>query len=56
MRLESVDIADYRDRLMDQYGPDGFKKALIRDLENRRDRYCFNLEPASPPVYAASLG
>jgi len=56
MRLETVDIADYRNRLMDQYGPGGFKKALIRDLENRRDRYCFGLEPASPPVYAASLG
>jgi hypothetical protein len=56
MRLESVDIADYRNRLMDQYGPDGFKKALIRDLENRRDRFCFGLAPASPPAYAASLG
>ncbi|MCB2148704.1 MAG: 1-acyl-sn-glycerol-3-phosphate acyltransferase [Deltaproteobacteria bacterium] len=56
MRLESMDIADYRNRLMDQYGPVGFKKALIRDLENRRDRYCFGLEPASAPVYATSLG
>ena len=56
MRLESVDIADYRNRLMDQYGPGGFKKALIRDLENRRDRFCFGLEPASPQTYAASLG
>ena len=56
MRLESVDIADYRNRLMDHYGPVGFKKGLIRDLEYRRDRYCFGLEPASPPVCAASLG
>ncbi len=56
MRLETVDIATYRSRLMDQHGPAGFKKALVRDLEYRRARYCLDLEPAPLTVYAASLG
>lgn len=56
MRLETVDITAYRSRLMDQHGPAGFKKTLVRDLEYRRARYCLDLEPVPPPVYAASLG
>jgi hypothetical protein len=56
MRLETIDIAAYRNRLMDRHGADGFKKALVRDLEYRRDRHCFGLAPASPPLYAASRG
>ncbi|BBO78236.1 hypothetical protein DSCW_56530 [Desulfosarcina widdelii] len=55
MRLESVDIGEYRDRLMSQHGPDGFKQALIHDLESRRDRYCFGMEqPVVPMVAMAS--
>jgi len=54
MRLESIDIGEYRDRLMSQYGPDGFKQALIRDLESRRDRYCFGMEQPVVPRYAMS--
>jgi hypothetical protein len=56
MRLEAVDIAAYRRQLMDRYGPHGFKKALIRDLEARRDRYCFGMEPATGSVLAPVLG
>jgi hypothetical protein len=56
MRLETVDIAAYRSRLMDRYGPDGFKKALVRDLEARRDRYCTGPEPSPAPVVATALG
>jgi hypothetical protein len=56
MRLETVDIAAYRSRLMDRYGPDGFKKALVRDLETRRDRYCTGPEPSAAPVVATALG
>jgi hypothetical protein len=56
MRLETVDIAAYRSRLMDRHGPDGFKKALIRDLEYRRNRYCFGHTPAPAPACAAALG
>jgi hypothetical protein len=56
MRLELVDISAYRHRLMDPYGPDGFKKALVRDLEARRDRYCSAPEPAADSVFATSRG
>jgi len=52
MRMETVDIGEYRDRLMSQYGPDGFKQALIRDLESRRDRYCFGMERPVVPMNA----
>jgi hypothetical protein len=56
MRLESVDIAGYRQRLMDDHGRTGFKKALIRDLQARRDRYCFGQEGEAVPAFAASPG
>ncbi|WP_319774203.1 hypothetical protein [Breoghania sp.] len=56
MRLETVDIGEYRDRLMSQYGPDGFKQALIRDLESRRNRYCFGMKPPVLSEYAMSSG
>ncbi len=41
MRFESVDIAQYRDELVAKVGERGFKRAVIEDLEARRDRYCF---------------
>jgi hypothetical protein len=56
MRLESVDIADYRRRLMEAHGPDGFKRALIRDLEARRDRYCVGPAAGTGPACAMSVG
>ena len=56
MRLETVGIADYRQQLMDRCGPDGFKQALIRDLEDRRDRNCSDQQPDASPFYATSLG
>ncbi len=40
MRLELVDIDDYREQMMAVYGPSGFKKAVAEDLERRRDLYC----------------
>lgn len=40
MSLESLDIADYRRRLGDGAEPDDFKRAVIVDLERRRDLYC----------------
>ena len=40
MRLEVVDIATYREKLIEEAGRHGFKLAMIRDLEQRRDRYC----------------
>jgi hypothetical protein len=38
--VEEVEIAEYRAAILDQTSPDGFKKAVIADLERRRDQYC----------------
>jgi hypothetical protein len=40
MRLEMVDIAGYRAGLVAGAGADGFKRAVIEDLERRRDLNC----------------
>ena len=40
MRLEAVDIAGYRNALLAEGGPKGFRRAVVRDLERRRDLYC----------------
>ncbi len=42
MRLEVVDIGTYRRQMMERGGgtPDGFKAAVIADLEHRRDTLC----------------
>ncbi len=56
MRLETVELAAYRSQLMEHGGPDGFKKAVVRDLEARRNRYCSGMLPDASPVYATSFG
>jgi len=40
MRVESIDIPQYTTRLSKRNGSADFKKAVIRDLEYRRDRHC----------------
>ncbi len=42
MRLEVVEISEYRRAMMERGGgtPEGFKAAVIADLERRRDMYC----------------
>ncbi len=40
MRMELVDISAYRAALMAAAGPAGFKRAVIADLERRRDLNC----------------
>jgi len=40
LRLESLDIATYREEILATAGQRGFKRAVARDLEARRDRYC----------------
>lgn len=40
MRLELVEIAEYRRRLLESAGRDRFKAAVIRDLTRRRDEHC----------------
>jgi 1-acyl-sn-glycerol-3-phosphate acyltransferase len=44
MRLELLDIAAYRDRLVREHGRHGFKLAVIRDLEARRDMHLREME------------
>ncbi|WP_028324574.1 1-acyl-sn-glycerol-3-phosphate acyltransferase [Desulfatirhabdium butyrativorans] len=40
MRLQHLDLKQYRDHLLERAGLDGFKQAVIHDLQERRDRYC----------------
>ncbi len=40
MRLESIDIQQYRERLLLRGGYKDFKTAVIKDFEFRRDRFC----------------
>jgi hypothetical protein len=40
MRLELVDIASYRAALLASAGAAGWKRAVIEDLERRRDQLC----------------
>jgi len=40
LRLEVVDIATYRAERLAEGGPRGFKRAVVNDLERRRDLYC----------------
>jgi hypothetical protein len=49
MRLELVDIAEYRNALLAKAGAGGFKRAVIDDLERRRDRLC-PCEPLAVPA------
>jgi hypothetical protein len=51
MRLEAIDIARYRDDRLEEGGPKGFRRAVVRDLERRRDLYC-PVEPGTDPVAA----
>ncbi len=40
MRLQHLDLKQYRDQLLEKAGLEGFKQAVIQDLEERRNRYC----------------
>jgi hypothetical protein len=56
LQLETVDLAAYRSQLMEHGGPDGFKKAVLHDLEARQNRYCRDMLPNASPVYATYFG
>ena len=51
MRLQEVDIAAYRSSIMQKAGSQGFKAAVVADLESRRDRYC----PIAKPLWAGAM-
>jgi 1-acyl-sn-glycerol-3-phosphate acyltransferase len=44
LRLEVVDVAEYREEISRQAERHEFKLALIRDLERRRDLHCAEME------------
>ena len=52
MRLELVDIASYRAALLAKAGAAGWKRAVIEDLERRRDLLC----PCDPQADAPLIG
>jgi len=40
MKLENLDLAEYRHSLLETRGRDGFRQAVVEDLTRRRDRHC----------------
>jgi len=40
MNLELVDIRSYRERLLGEVGDEVFRRAVVADMESRRDRFC----------------
>lgn len=40
MKLENLDLAEYRDSLIEAHGDRGFRQAVIDDLTRRRDLHC----------------
>lgn len=49
LNVEVVDIGAYREARRAETGPDGFRQAVIADLERRRDLYCPTADaPALP--------
>lgn len=40
MKIENLDIRQYRDTILRRFGPDGFKVGVIQDLEWRRSIHC----------------
>ena len=39
MRIENIEIADYIEEMMSRAGEEGFKKAVMKDLDARRDAH-----------------
>jgi len=40
MNLELVDVRAYRERLLGEVGEEVFRRAVVSDMESRRDRFC----------------
>jgi hypothetical protein len=49
LRLEAVDMATYRAARLAEGGAKGFRRAVVRDLERRRDLYC-PIDPETDPT------
>lgn len=55
LRLEVVDIATYRAARMAEGGHKGFRRAVVRDLERRRDENCPIDEESDPTAWARRM-
>ena len=40
MKLENLDLAEYRSSLLEAHGRDGFREAVVGDFTRRRDLHC----------------
>lgn len=52
LRLEAVDMAAYRAARLEEGGPKGFRRAVVKDLERRRDLYCPITPETDPTAWA----
>ncbi|HEY4594968.1 MAG TPA: hypothetical protein VIJ02_01100, partial [Thermoanaerobaculia bacterium] len=52
MRLEAVDMAAYRTARLEEGGVKGFRRAVVKDLERRRDLYCPIAPETDPTAWA----
>jgi hypothetical protein len=52
MRLEVVDMAAYRAARLEEGGVKGFRRAVVKDLERRRDLYCPIAPETDPTAWA----
>lgn len=48
LRVEILDIAAYRQALLERAGSEGFKAAVVDDLTRRRDTHCREERPEGP--------
>lgn len=52
LSLEAVDMAAYRAARLEEGGAKGFRRAVVRDLERRRDLYCPIAPETDPTAWA----
>ncbi len=52
LRLEAVDMATYRAARLEEGGTKGFRRAVVKDLERRRDLYCPIAPETDPTAWA----
>ena len=52
LRLEIVDMAAYRAARLEEGGPKGFRRAVVKDLERRRDLFCPIAPETDPTAWA----
>ena len=54
LAIETLDIPEYRDRLIAEAGEENFKRAVVADLTRRRDECCPRPRAAVEPELSAS--